>query len=36
VKAIRAGEPWKKVIEGWSEELTQFTQRRSAFLRHAE
>jgi uncharacterized protein YbbC (DUF1343 family) len=36
VKAIRAGEPWKKVIEGWSEELAQFTQRRKAFLRYAE
>ena len=36
VKAIRAGEPWKKVIEGWGEELTQFTQRRKAFLRHTE
>ncbi len=36
VKAIRAGETWKKAIEGWSEELTQFTQRRKDFLRHAE
>ena len=36
VKAIRAGESWKKVIEGWSEELAQFTQRRKAFLRYAE
>jgi uncharacterized protein YbbC (DUF1343 family)/CubicO group peptidase (beta-lactamase class C family) len=36
VKAIRAGEPWKKVIEGWNEELAKFTQRRKAFLRYAE
>jgi len=36
MKAIRAGESWKKVIEGWSEELEQFTQRRKAFLRYAE
>ncbi len=34
VKAIRAGESWKTIIEGWSLELRGFTERRKDFLRY--
>ncbi|MFN0076344.1 MAG: exo-beta-N-acetylmuramidase NamZ domain-containing protein [Prosthecobacter sp.] len=36
VKAIRAGEPWKKVMEAWSEETSGFEARRKEFLRYAK
>ena len=34
VKAIRAGESWKTVIDGWSMELNGFAERRKDFLRY--
>lgn len=34
VKAIKSGEPWKKVVAGWSAEATAFEERRKGFLRY--
>ncbi len=34
VKAVRAGESWKKVVAGWSEEIAAFGERRREFLRY--
>ncbi len=34
VKAIRAGEPWKKVLAAWAAETAAFQTRREAFLRY--
>lgn len=34
VKAIRAAESWKRVVEGWREETAAFEARRRAFLRY--
>ncbi len=35
VKMIRAGEPWKKVVEAWADEVASFEARRSGFLRYS-
>jgi hypothetical protein len=34
LKAIRAGESWKKVVEGWAQETAAFAARRQAFVRY--
>ncbi len=34
VKMIRAGDSWKKVVEGWGEETQAFAARRQTFLRY--
>lgn len=34
LKAIRAGEPWKKVVEGFGQETAAFAARRQAFVKY--